>query len=136
VPQSYRLAVRTPTIRRRRAGFDATAEVRRIAAGRALDPVDRQAWQVIRLAQRHRADQRVQVADSALRLGVHRYAAQAIRARAGGLQVDPKLSTEPVLAAERQLIGDATGMAPPPHPGCCSTRLLTGSTCHTRSAPR
>ncbi|MFG1995215.1 MobF family relaxase [Actinoplanes sp. NPDC048988] len=186
----------------RQAGFDTTADVRRLAAGRALDIVDQQARQVIRLAQRHRGDQPVRVHDldnAALQLGlereeqrmpvitaairrlphlaveravdelsaeravfsvdhlelaigrqlhvnptadrrsdwrqVQRYAAQAIRARAGGLRVltppallewgetlvrgsdrqsiysrhrDLKLSTEPVLAAEKELIAYAT----------------------------
>ncbi|WP_203820570.1 MobF family relaxase [Paractinoplanes ferrugineus] len=186
----------------RQAGFDTTADVRRIAAGRAVDPVDQQARQVIRLAQRHRAGQHLRVQDldaAALRLGiereeqrtpvitaairrlphlaveravdelsaeravfsldhlelaigrqlhvnptadrrsdwqqVQRYAAQAIRARAGGLRVltppallewgdtlvrgsdrqsiysrhrDLKLSTEPVLAAEKELLAYAT----------------------------
>ncbi|WP_199514293.1 MobF family relaxase [Nucisporomicrobium flavum] len=187
----------------RQAGFDTTADVRRIAAGRTLDPVDQQARQIIRLAQRRCAGRPVRVPDldaAAVRLGlerdeqrhpvitaairrlphlaveravdelsaeravfsvdhlelaigrqlhvspsadrrsdwrqVQRYAAQAIQARAGGLRVltppallewgetlvrgsdrqsiygrhrDLKLSTEPVLAAEKELIAYATG---------------------------
>ncbi|MEV8509668.1 MobF family relaxase [Actinoplanes sp. NPDC051475] len=185
------------------AGFNTADEVRRIAAGRTIDPVDQQARQVIRLAQRHRADRPVRVQDleaAAVRLGlerdeqrfpvvtaairrlphlaveraidelsteravfsvdhlelaigrqlhvnpaadrrsdwrqVRRYAAHAVRTRAGGLRVltppallewgetlirgsdrqsiysrhrDLKLSTKPVLAAEKELVAYATG---------------------------
>ncbi|MFI7598232.1 MobF family relaxase [Actinoplanes sp. NPDC049681] len=186
-----------------RAGFDTTADVRRIAAGRTLDPIDQQSRQVIRLAQRHRAGARLRVEDldaAAVRLAldhdeqrqpvvtaairrlphlaveravdelsaeravfsidhlelaigrqlhvsptsdrrsdwrqVQRYAAHAVRTRAVGLRVltppallewgetlvrgsdrqsiysrhrDLKLSTEPVLAAEKELVAFAAG---------------------------
>ncbi|WP_285689993.1 MobF family relaxase [Actinoplanes sp. NBRC 103695] len=201
-PESTNEAVTRWQREDQQAGLNTAAEVRRIAAGRAPDPVDQQARQVIRLAQRHRTGQRVRVQDldaAAVRLGlerdeqrtpvitaairrlphlaveravdelsaeravfsvdhlelaigrqlhvsrtsdrrsgwqqVQRYAAHAIRSRAGGLRVltppallewgetlvrgsdrqsiysrhrDLKLTTEPVLAAEKELIAYAT----------------------------
>jgi conjugative relaxase-like TrwC/TraI family protein len=212
-PESTNEAVRRWRREDHQAGFDTAAEVRRITTGRALDPVDQQARQVIRLAQRHRTGQRVRVQDldaAAVRLGlerdeqrsavvtaairrlpylaveravdelsaeravfsvdhlelaigrqlhvspgtdrrsdwqqVQRYAAHAVRTRAGGLRVltppallewgetlirgsdrqsiysrhrDLKLSTEPVLAVEKELIAFATG-----HGAAAAPRVL------------
>ncbi|WP_199515725.1 MobF family relaxase [Nucisporomicrobium flavum] len=202
-PESTNEAVARWRREDQQAGFNTAAAVRQIAAGRALDAVDQQARQVIRLAQRHRAGRPVRVEDlhtAAVQVGlehekqrlpvvtaairrlphlaveravdelsaeravfsidhlelaigrqlhvspttdrrsdwqqVQRYAAHAVQTRAGGLRVltppallewgetlirgsdrqsiysrhrDLKLSTEPVLAAEKELIAYATG---------------------------
>ncbi|UQU67375.1 relaxase domain-containing protein [Couchioplanes caeruleus] len=209
-PESTNEAVTRWQREDRQADFDTAAAVRRIAAGRTLDPVDQQARLVIRLAQRHRVDRPVRVQDldaAAVQVGlerpeqrapvviaairrlphlaveravdelsadhavfsinhlelaigrqlhvspttdrradwqrVQRYAAHAIRTRAGGLRVltppallewgetllrgsdrqsiysrhrDLKLSTEPVLAAEKELIAYATRHGATPAP--------------------
>ncbi|MEV6851679.1 MobF family relaxase [Actinoplanes sp. NPDC051411] len=209
-PESTNEAVARWRREDREAGLETAAEVRRITVGRILDPVDQQARQIIRLAQRHRGGQPVRVEDlhaAALQLGlardeqrvpavtaairrlprlaveravdelsaeravftldhlelaigrqlnvnpaierradwrkVQRYAVEAVRTRAGGLRVltppallqwgetflrdsdrqsvycrhrELKLSTEPVLAAEKELIAYATRHGATPAP--------------------